>query len=494
LLRAPGGVAARDGSAAGFGASAGLAGAVVLVGTGGAPQAASAAAAVAPSEAPSISRRVSTWPASLVPSGRPGYHTTERSDTLSPARPGRGPLEGVVKITRIETIRVGEHPNLLWLQLHTDDGLVGLGETYYVPGAVAAVVHDIAAPVLLGADPIDIERHWHALFHITNYFGYAGAEMRALSAIDIALWDIVGQATGQPIYNLLGGRVRDRIRTYNTCASYGGVDDYNAFLERADDLAESLLGEGITAMKIWPFDQFASPAAPQREAPSFSRHVPADYYTVGPHITPEDVERGLEPIRKIRQRVGNRMEIAIELHSRWSLPAAIRIAKALEPYDVLWFEDALTPDPVDDLARIVQETRVPVCVSERLFTRYAFRQVLERKAAHIVMPDIIWTGGISEGKKIAAMAEAYHLPIAPHDCTGPVNVFACLHLCASCPNAMLMESVRAFNRAYSAALVDTSLDVREGHIHFPTAPGLGTRLRPSVRERADATVQVSSLD
>jgi L-alanine-DL-glutamate epimerase-like enolase superfamily enzyme len=398
-----------------------------------------------------------------------------------------------MKITRIDTIRVAEFPALLWVQLHTDDGLVGLGETYYVPGAVAAVIHDVAAPHVLGSSPFDIERIWHALFHITNYYGYAGAEMRAISALDIALWDLVGQAVGKPVYELLGGRVRDRIRTYNTCATYGAMDDYTAFLNNADELAQSLLSEGITAMKIWPFDAYANSDRAVTIDTRRSSHVPLDYWTVGPHILPDQLKRGLEPVQKIRRAVGDKMEIAIELHSRWSLPAAIRIAKALEPYDVLWFEDSLTPDPVDDLARLVQETRLPICVSERLFTRYAFRQVLERKAAHIVMPDIIWTGGISESKKIANMAEAYHLPIAPHDCTGPVNIFACLQLCASCPNTMIMESVRAFYRGYYNQFVTKNLDVREGYIHFPETPGIGTSLRPEVLERKDAIVQTSML-
>jgi L-alanine-DL-glutamate epimerase-like enolase superfamily enzyme len=223
-----------------------------------------------------------------------------------------------------------------------------------------------------------------------------------------------------------------------------------------------------------------------------SLHVPQDYYTVGQHILPDQLQAGLEPVKQIRKAVGDRMEIAIELHARWNLPSAIRIARALEPYDILWFEEALTPDPVDDLARLVQETRVPITVSERLFTRYAFRQVLERKAAHVVMPDIIWTGGISEGKKIAAMAEAYHLPIAPHDCTGPVNVFACLHLCASCPNTMIMESVRAFYRGYYADIVTPNLDVRDGYVSFPEGPGLGTKLRPELLARRDATIQTST--
>lgn len=315
--------------------------------------------------------------------------------------------------------------------------------------------------------------------------------MRAISALDIALWDLVGQACGQPIYNLLGGRVRDRIRTYNTCAAYGAIDDYAAFHERAGELAQDLLDEGITAMKIWPFDQFAASSQDVAVDTRRSRHVPRDYYTVGTHIISDQIQQGLEPIKQIRKAVGEKMEIALELHARWNLPSAIRITRAVEPYNLLWFEEAMTADPVDDLARLVQETRVPICADERLITRYAFRQVLERKAAHIVMPDIIWTGGISEGKKIAGMAEAYHLPIAPHDCTGPVNVFACLHLCASCPNAMIMESVRAFYRGYYDESVEPNLDVRDGYMYLPTGPGLGTRLRPAVFERSDSRTQVS---
>jgi galactonate dehydratase len=229
---------------------------------------------------------------------------------------------------------------------------------------------------------------------------------------------------------------------------------------------------GISAMKIWPFD--CLPAAGD-----------------GLHLTPAELEQGLEPVRLIRERVGNAMEIAIELHSKWNLPAAIQIARALEPYQILWLEDAMTPDPVDDLARLAGETSVPICASERLFTRYAFRQILERQAAHIVMPDIIWTGGLTEGRKIAAMADTYHLPIAPHDCTGPVNVFACAHLCASMPNAMIMETVRAFYLGYYAELVEPNIDVRNGYLSFPDGPGLGTTLRPEVWERPDATVEVS---
>lgn len=404
-----------------------------------------------------------------------------------------------MNITAIETLRLAELPRGLWVRVHTDEGLVGLGETWYVPGAVAAVVHDVAAPVLLGQRALDLERHWNTLFRVTNYYGHAGAEMRAISALDIALWDLLGQAAGRPVYDLLGGRCRERIRVYNTCASpfysrnaaipasfrrtsASGQEpaarddrrylDYEAFHERPEELAESLLEMGITAMKIWPFDCLAAAGD-------------------GQHLTPAELEQGVGPVRRIRERVGTAMEIAIELHCKWSLPAAIQIARALEPYQILWLEDALTPEPADDLARLVSETSVPICASERLFTRYAFRQLLERRAAHIVMPDVIWTGGLTEGRKIATMADTYHLPIAPHDCTGPVNVFACAHLCASMPNAMLMETVRAFYLGFYADLVEPNIDVRHGHLYFPDAPGLGVRLRPEVWQRPDATVQVS---
>ena len=153
---------------------------------------------------------------------------------------------GPMKITRIETLRLPEHPQLIWVQLHTSDGLVGLGETYHVPGAVEAVIHDYVAPLLLGQSAFDRERHWQTFFAYANFFGHAGAEMRALSALDIALWDLLGQHVGQPIYNLIGGRCRDTIPIYNTCVNTPKYADQDAFLERPRDLARSLLDQGIT--------------------------------------------------------------------------------------------------------------------------------------------------------------------------------------------------------------------------------------------------------
>lgn len=393
-----------------------------------------------------------------------------------------------MQITALETVRLPEHPNLIWVQVHTSEGLVGLGETYYIPGAVESVIHDFAAPLLLGQSAFDRERLWQALFSYANFFGYAGAEMRAISALDIALWDVLGQYLDQPLFNLLGGKCRDSIRIYNTCVNTPLYADQDGFLQRPGELAESLLAQGITQMKVWPWDRFA----PQIVANGFTG--PAGWSAVGPsghHISPEELQQGLWTVQEIRRAVGSRMEIAIEGHSRWDLNTALRIARALEPYDVVWMEDIIQPDNVDDLARLVRETRIPQCVSERLFTKYGFRAVLDRQAAHIVMPDLIWTGGITETVKIAVLADAHHLAIAPHDCTGPVNVFACLHVCAAVPNVMVMETVRGFLEGYYRDIVTKPAPIHDGVAEFDSAPGLGVTLRPEVLARADVQRRMS---
>lgn len=394
-----------------------------------------------------------------------------------------------MRITRLETIRASDHPNLLWLRIHTDTGHIGLGETFYLPGAVESIIHDFAAPLLLGQSAFDRERLWQALFSYANFFGHAGAEMRAVSAVDIALWDLLGRYAGLPILKLLGGQTRDSIRIYNTCVNTPLYADQTGFLETPGELARSLLAQGITAMKVWPWDQFA----PQLNVRAVTG--PAGWSAVGPvghDLTPAQLARGLWTVQEIRQAVGDKMQIAIEGHSRWDVNCALRIARAVEPYDVLWMEDILQPDSAGDLARLVRESRVPQCVSERLFTRHAYRRVLDADAAHIIMPDVIWTGGLSEAVKIATLADTHHLPIAPHDCTGPVNLFACLHLCAAVPNAMIMETVRGFCEGYYRDIATVSVPIREGRaILTDFGSGLGVDLRPDFLARSTTTRRVS---
>jgi L-alanine-DL-glutamate epimerase-like enolase superfamily enzyme len=396
-----------------------------------------------------------------------------------------------MNVTKVETIWLEEFPNVIWIQVHTDEGLIGLGETFFGSQAVEAYVHESIAPYLLGKDPLAIDKHAQALY---GYVGYrsSGVEMRGNSALDIALWDLLGKVTGQPIYQLLGGRSRDSIRTYNTCAGYryvrsrpqqavalwglgnndGPYEDLDAFLHRADELALSLMEQGITGMKIWPFD-------------------PAAEASGGLHISNADLNAALEPFRKIRKAVGNDMDIMVEFHSLWNLPTAKKIARALEEFEPFWFEDPLKADNIDALADYAASTHVPTTISETLATRWSFREVMEANAAGVVMLDLSWCGGISEAKKIAGMAETYKLPVAPHDCTGPVVYMASMHLSLNAVNTLIQESVRAFYTGWYQELVTQLPVFSNGHLDIPHAPGLGTELLPGLRERPDAHVRVS---
>jgi L-alanine-DL-glutamate epimerase-like enolase superfamily enzyme len=395
-----------------------------------------------------------------------------------------------VKITKLETIRIDEHANLCWVRLHTDAGLIGLGETFYGAKAVEAYLHETAAPLLVGQDALAIDKISKSL---TGYLGFAstGVEMRGNSAVDIALWDLFGKLTGQPIAQLLGGFTRDAIRTYNTCAGTaymqeggqavanygleqgrGQYADLDAFLNRADELAEELLDEGITAMKIWPFDVAAEKSG-------------------GNYIANGDLKAALSPFEKIRKRVGDRMDIMVEFHSMWQLLPAMQIARALAPFATFWHEDPIKMDSLADLKRYSEASMAPVCASETLATRWRFRDLLETGAAGIVMLDLSWCGGISEGKKIATMAEAWHLPVAPHDCTGPVVLAASTHLSLNAPNALIQESVRAFYRTWYRDLVTAVPEVTGGMITVPPGPGLGLELSPDLDQRFTVTRRVS---
>jgi galactonate dehydratase len=395
-----------------------------------------------------------------------------------------------MNITRLETLWIDEQPNTSWVRIHTDDGLIGLGETYYVPRAVSAVIHDVFANLLLGRSAFDIENHWTNMFSTVNFFGYGGTETRAISAIDVALWDLLGQYTGQPIYNLLGGRNRERIQIYNTCVSYGTIQDFHIWREgQAGELATDLLKSGIKAMKIWPFDQFGA----SLNGPIGQR---AGVEAVGPvtHlISQEDLRKGLSYVEDIRKAVGDKMEIAIEGHARWNLPEATKIARALEPYKILWLEEILPPDNPEAYVRLKADTSIPLCVSERLFTRFGFRNIIESNAADIIMPDMAWTGGLSETRKICALADTYYLPITSHDTIGPVALWSAAHLMLHIPNAMIMETVRSYYQGWYNDIVTDQIPISDGMLSLAGKPGLGTALRPELFNRPDAHIEVSDL-
>lgn len=398
-----------------------------------------------------------------------------------------------MKISGIETIRVKERPNLIWLQVHTDAGLSGLGESFFGAETVETYVHAELAQRVMGQDPRRIE---HLARAAEGYLGFrsSGAEVRGNSAFDIALWDLLGKITNQPLAQLLGGFTRDSIRTYNTCAgteyvknsegqkmvNYGlasnrgaDYDDLNGFLYRADELALSLLDDGITAMKIWPFDEAA-------EA------------TMGMSISKDQMKKALEPFEKIRRAVGDRMDIMVEFHSLWQLLPAMQIAKELAQFDTYWHEDPIRMDSLSLLKRYAEASSAPVCASETLGGIGAFKDLLETGVAGIVMLDLSWCGGLSTARKVAAMAEANKLPIAPHDCSGPVVLCASTHLSLAAPNGLIQESVRAFYQTWYRDLVTALPKVENGMISVPPGPGLGMELAPDLDKVFDTIRRISN--
>lgn len=403
------------------------------------------------------------------------------------------------RITAIETaIPDAIMPNLILVRIHTDDGLIGCGETYYTPHAIEGLIHEWMAERLLGAEATDIEAHWRFLYERCTPFGAPGAEMRALSAIDVALWDIMGQMCGQPIWKLLGGAVQPRVRIYNTCGGpgYGALhapassavassaapravkhpgwpgygdegqagplqDNWAAF-HAAGDLAEELVAEGITGMKVWPFDRFV-----QRG---------------GLYISAADVEAGMQPLREIRKRVGDKIEIMIEGHSFFQLPSALRVAEALREIRPFWLEDVLRVDHVGTLADFRRQSRLPIAASEMLLGRSNYLAVLQAGAADYVMIDPTWAGGISESRRIIDMAQTFNVPATMHDCTGPMTLFAGLHLSVASANVVLQETVRAHIRTFYERLIDRQPVIEQGFLLAPVDPGLGTTFHSSLFE------------
>lgn len=396
-----------------------------------------------------------------------------------------------LKIIALETIRLGEFGNLVWVRIHTDEGLVGLGETFMGAAAVEAYLHETVAPKLIGRDPMQIEAINRDLLGYLGWRG-AGVETRGNSAVDIALWDLFGKALGVPVSVALGGRSRDSVRTYNTCAGYryvrdsraqsvanwgvgaaeGPYEDLDAFLERADELACSLLEQGISGMKIWPFD-----IAAER--------------THGLDISADELRTALLPFEKIRKAVGDRMDIMVEFHSLWRLPAAQRIARALAEFDTYWHEDPVRMDSLETLKAYAGHSRAMICASETLAYPHAFRDYLATGVAGVAMLDLSWCGGLSEARKIAALAEAQQIPVAPHDCTGPVVFMASCQFSLHARNTLIQESVRAFYTGWYTELVTALPTVKDGEITLSEAPGLGIDLLPGIERRADAVVRVS---
>ena len=403
-----------------------------------------------------------------------------------------------MRITALETLRVGGLGNMLWLRVFTDAGVTGLGEAFRNAEATEAYVHETLAPWLIGKDPRSITFHREAILRrIANRFmgtPSRSVEIRGNAAVDLALWDILGKSLGVPVADLLGGRAREKIRIYNTCAGpayntaptvewvsrlakpgeapMAALDDLQAQLDDPAGLARSLLAEGITAMKIWPFDRFAAK-------------------TGGSEISAADLERGLAPVKAIRDAVGGEIDIMIECHGMWRLPAAVRIARGLEPLDIFWIEDPVEMHHLDDLVRLKQAAAVPVAGSENHGTAHWYAEAVARGVVDYAHFDIGWMGGLSEALDVAALARAHDRSIAPHDCVGPVMLAANMQLVMSQANALILETVRAYLRGFYAEVMQPAPVIEDGMALPLTGPGLGVELAGSLWTRPDARTRRS---
>ena len=324
------------------------------------------------------------------------------------------------------------------MRVHTDAGIVGLGETVdKVPGARGAL-HGTVAPLVLGQDPLDIEGVWRFVMDNIMYHGYAGAETRALSALEVALWDIMGKHYGAPLYHLLGGKTRER-----------GADLQHLH-------------------RLWPRAGLCG-LARRRRAPGAvaagRRHPRHEDLAVRPlqrgHVRPvhqpcDRSKQGCSRCARFARPSGSEMEIGIECHFRWNRASMERIARALEPYDILFLEDVLPAVYPDEIKLLGQRTTIPIIGSELLMTRWQLREWLEKHVSPIVMTDPVWNGGIAETRKIAALAETFGVPLVLHNVAGPICHAACMHLGAHIPNLYFVESVRAFYQTYFPILSDSA--------------------------------------
>ena len=380
------------------------------------------------------------------------------------------PEAGSMKVTGLKTILLDNiqpyigHRKWLFIQLATDQGLVGLGErpTGGVTNLKSQIelLHDLCERFVVGQSPFDVEKIWQNMYTSSHDYRHPSLHaIPALSAIEMACWDLVGKATGQPVYNLLGGQYHDQLRAYAYMNTQGVWENP----ELAGRRAEELVKAGNTACKLDPFRPITGPP---RDFPLKTiRHVAKIF-------------------RAIRNAVGDDLEIGIGTHGQFSTAGAIRVASILEEFDPFWFEEPVAPENVDELARVAAHTSIPIATGERLVTKFEFSEVLEKQAAQIIQLDVGQCGGILESKKIAGMAEAHYAMIAPHMYCGPISAAAAVQLDTCSPNFLIQE----FNsNDLHSEIFKEPINFENGFITPPTGPGLGVELNEDVVKRQLST-------
>jgi galactonate dehydratase len=382
-----------------------------------------------------------------------------------------------IKITKIESISFSDKINVgggsggsgraefYWVRLHTDKGIIGNGETYPFSHGDLGALKDYSR-LLIGKDPRNIDGLWKKIYHDMSMRNAGGADMRILSAINMAQLDIVGKLAGVPVYRLLGGKTRPRVKVYNTVTDYWAINNMKMGPD-TEKIVKFLLDRGITGMKIYPFsskDEF---------------------------ITSEELYRCVHWLKQIRDTAGNEMEILIDCWGMFDLPNSQRILKAIEPYNVIHMEDMMLPTNSQQAYSILAaESSVPIAHSETIATRYEIKDFLESKAMDILMYDVCWCGGITEAKKMSDMADAFQIPTSPHTAGGPLLWLASIHLCTAVANFSYMESnYWKYTHQYPYFLNNVPVP-KDGYVIAPETPGLGEDIRPEILKNGNATVNM----
>lgn len=358
-----------------------------------------------------------------------------------------------MKIVDIQTIFVDRY---LFVQVHTDEGISGVGESGawgYLEASAGAV--ETFKRYLIGQDPLRIEHHWQYLYRWTHFRG--AAIMGALSAIDIALWDIAGKYFGVPCYQLLGGKCREKARVY-----------YHVFGETKEELIQGCIEakkRGFTAVgHLTPFlDE-------PREVPFFQTHA-------------QKIRDAIETVGRYREAVGDEVDLCIEIHRRLTPAEAIVLARGIEEFHPFFYEDPILPDNFDAMALVAQNIHIPIATGERLHTIYEFEALLRRGAVQYVRPDVCMAGGLTHCKKIAALAEAHHVGVVPHNPLSPVSTAACIQLAACIPNFALQEYPLGEGEPPKSEIVKSPLKLDKGFLIIPEVPGIGIELAEGAVER-----------
>jgi galactonate dehydratase len=372
-----------------------------------------------------------------------------------------------MKITSIKTAATRGHGMHLWVKVETDAGITGIGECVH-GGKQAIAIIGYLAPKLIGRDPFAIDALFEDLrrSHVFDG-GFAGALITALTGIEIALWDLKGKALGVPVYELMGGKFRDKIRVYADCQVSPGMS-FDEIKEVVDDVVQ----KGFTALKIdldlGAYGQFSDEVA----------HIQKDRfnYTAGQY----EHERMVELVDMVTSAAGKGIDVAADVHTRLDVPSAIRLARDLEPYHLMWLEEPVPAENIKALREVKMHTSTPICSGENLYLRHGFRDLLEQQAVDIIMPDIPKCGGLSECRKIANMAELYYIPFAPHNVSSPIGTLASAHVCATVPNFLVLE-FHWLHRDYWTTIIQEKTDIiKDGYIHLDDRPGIGVELDEEV--------------